>query len=127
MKDFKSGKTDFWAMLAGGLGIGLAFGIACRYVLRFMRNMGATIDQQVSLTLALAYLSYYTANAPAAVSGGSCNTPSASRSPVMLLANTATASKVVLCIPGETIGARWRQQSSNSSPDSSNFCIRFAM
>lgn len=54
---------------SGGLGIGLAFGIACRYALRFMRYMGATIDQQVSLTLALAYLSYYTANAPAHVSG----------------------------------------------------------
>ena len=59
-----------WANLyAGGLGIGLAFGIACRYILRFMRWMNATIDQQVSLTLALAYLSYYTANSPARVSG----------------------------------------------------------
>jgi len=31
--------------------------------------MGASIDQQVSLTLALAYLSYYTANSPARCSG----------------------------------------------------------
>ena len=54
---------------AGGLGIGLAFGIACRYMLRFMRYMNASIDQQVGLTLALAYLSYYVANSPAAVSG----------------------------------------------------------
>ena len=62
-----------WSLLcsagAGGLGIGLAFGIACRYVLRFMRYMGASIEQQISLTVALAYLSYYTANAPAHVSG----------------------------------------------------------
>ena len=104
-------------MLAGGLGIGLAFGIACRYVLRFMRNMGATIDQQVSLTLALAYLSYYTANAPAAVSGGSCNPPSASRPSIMLLANTATASKVVLCKYGEATGAWQLQQLTNSCLD----------
>ena len=53
----------------GGLGIGIAFGIACRYILRFMRYMNASIDQQVGLTLALAYLSYYTANSPARVSG----------------------------------------------------------
>ena len=31
--------------------------------------MGATLDQQVSLTLALAYLSYYVANSPAKCSG----------------------------------------------------------
>ena len=50
--------------------------------------MGATVDQQVSLTLALAYLSYYTANSPAGCSGapqnkifsssGPCTSPSSS-------------------------------------------------
>lgn len=53
----------------GGALIGLAFGIAMRYVLRWMRHLGAGIEQQVAMTFAVGYLSYYTANAPAAVSG----------------------------------------------------------
>ena len=40
-----------------------------RYVLRWMRHGGAGIEQQVALTFAVGYLSYYTANAPANVSG----------------------------------------------------------
>ncbi len=54
---------------AGGALIGLAFGIAMRYVLRWMRHLGAGIEQQVAMTFACGYLSYYTANAPAEVSG----------------------------------------------------------
>ena len=40
-----------------------------RYVLRWMRHGGAGIEQQVALTFAVGYLSYYTANAPANFSG----------------------------------------------------------
>lgn len=54
---------------AGGFLIGIAFGIGTRYVLRWMRHLGAGIEQQVALTFALGYLSFYTANGPAAVSG----------------------------------------------------------
>jgi hypothetical protein len=35
-----------------------------------MRHLGAGIEQQVAMTFAVGYLSYYTANAPAQVSGG---------------------------------------------------------
>lgn len=81
-------------LVSGGLGIGLAFGITCRYILRFMRYMNATIDQQVSLTLAFAYLSYYVANSPARVSGnpllpGKTNFRGSSKPP--LLANPILA------------------------------------
>ena len=57
------------APAAGGFLIGIAFGIGTRYVLRWMRHLGAGIEQQVALTFALGYLSFYTANGPAAVSG----------------------------------------------------------
>ena len=53
----------------GGFLIGMAFGIGTRYALRFMRHLGAGIEQQVALTFALGYLSFYTANGPAGVSG----------------------------------------------------------
>ncbi|CAL5219904.1 g1831 [Coccomyxa viridis] len=56
-------------LAVGGAVIGLAFGIAMRYVLRWMRHGGAGIEQQVALTFAVGYLSYYTANAPANFSG----------------------------------------------------------
>jgi hypothetical protein len=61
------------ALAAGGLLIGIAFGIGTRYVLRWMRHLGAGIEQQVALTFALGYLSFYTANGPAAVSGAPPN------------------------------------------------------
>lgn len=57
-----------WLAVGGGL-IGLAFGITMRYILRWMRHLGAGIEQQVAMTFAIGYLSYYTANAPAHVSG----------------------------------------------------------
>ncbi|BDA42347.1 probable Na(+)/H(+) antiporter NhaH at N-terminal half [Coccomyxa sp. Obi] len=57
-----------WLAVGGAL-IGLAFGIVMRYLLRWMRHLGAGIEQQVAMTFAIGYLSYYTANAPAAVSG----------------------------------------------------------
>ena len=40
-----------------------------RYVLRFLRRYGAGEDAQIALTLACAYLAFYTANSPAGVSG----------------------------------------------------------
>ncbi len=51
------------------MAIGLAFGIVMQYTLRILRRIGGTYDQQVGLTLAGAYLSYYTANAPCNFSG----------------------------------------------------------
>lgn len=54
---------------AGGMLIGLAFGVAVRWLLRWMRQRDAGRDQQICLTLAVAYLSFYVANSPAEVSG----------------------------------------------------------
>ena len=54
---------------AGGVLIGLAFGVAVRWLLRFLRRRDAGRDQQICLTLAAAYLSFYIANSPAQVSG----------------------------------------------------------
>ena len=55
----------------GGIGfcLGLAFGIATRMLLRLMRRIGATKDQEVALTLANAYLAYWVTSAPAGGSG----------------------------------------------------------
>lgn len=55
---------------AGGGLIGIGYGIATRFILRFLQRFGATAEQQIALTLACGYLSFYTANAPAKVSGG---------------------------------------------------------
>ena len=49
--------------------IGLAFGVTVRWLLSWMRQRGAGRDQQICLTLAVAYLSFYVANSPANVSG----------------------------------------------------------
>ncbi len=49
--------------------IGLAFGVAVRWLLSWMRQRDAGRDQQICLTLAVAYLSFYVANNPANVSG----------------------------------------------------------
>eukprot|EP00884_Botryococcus_braunii_P006187 jgi/Botrbrau1/1556/Bobra.0107s0044.1 len=54
---------------SGGLAIGLAFGIGVQYCIKWMVRTGAGVAEQVGLTLAVAYLSYYVANAPAALSG----------------------------------------------------------
>ena len=68
---FLDAKAFVFYWCTGGAAIGLAFGIAMRYVLRWMRHGGAGIEQQVALTFAVGYLSYYTANAPANFSGAS--------------------------------------------------------
>ena len=49
--------------------IGFAFGVAVKWLLKWMRRRDAGRDQQICLTLAAAYLSFYIANSPAAVSG----------------------------------------------------------
>ena len=55
--------------LAGGMLIGLAFGVGVKWLLKWMRRKDAGRDQQICLTLAAAYLCFYIANSPAAVSG----------------------------------------------------------
>lgn len=64
-------KAAFPFHTGGGL-IGLAYGITTRFILRFLQRFGATAEQQIALTLACGYLSFYTANAPAHVSGVPC-------------------------------------------------------
>jgi NhaP-type Na+/H+ or K+/H+ antiporter len=59
-------------LLPGGGLIGVGFGIATRFILRFLQRFGATAEQQIALTLACGYLSFYTANSPAKVSGVHC-------------------------------------------------------
>lgn len=49
--------------------IGLAFGVAVKWLLKWMRRRDAGRDKQICLTLAAAYLSFYVANSPAGVSG----------------------------------------------------------
>lgn len=57
-------------LLPGGGLIGIGYGMATRFILRFLQRFGATAEQQIALTLACGYLSFYTANSPAKVSGG---------------------------------------------------------
>ncbi|PSC69954.1 Sodium hydrogen exchanger 7 [Micractinium conductrix] len=56
-------------LAAGGVAVGLAAGWATTRLLRLLRWYGASAAQQVALILAGAYLSFYLANAPLAVSG----------------------------------------------------------
>ena len=45
------------------------YGFCTQLLLKWMRRLGATTDQQIALTFACAYLSFYTANGPINVSG----------------------------------------------------------
>ena len=56
-------------MLAGGFLTGIVYGFCTQLLLKWMRRLGATTDQQIALTFACAYLSFYTANGPINVSG----------------------------------------------------------
>lgn len=56
-------------MLAGGGLVGFGFGICTRGILRGLQRFGASAEQQIALTLACGYLSFYVANAPCKVSG----------------------------------------------------------
>jgi NhaP-type Na+/H+ or K+/H+ antiporter len=53
---------DMLKLAFGGLLFGVAFGLLAHWLLKFMRRHRAGIDQQVALTLAGGYLSFYTAN-----------------------------------------------------------------
>ena len=50
--------------------MGLGFGIATRIMLRFMRRVNASKDQEVALTVGMAYLAYYLTGLPS-LAGGS--------------------------------------------------------
>ncbi|KAF8065728.1 NHX8 [Scenedesmus sp. PABB004] len=52
-----------------GFVMGMAFGVATRLFLRFMRHMGAGHDQEVALTLGMAYLAYWITAVPCKGSG----------------------------------------------------------
>ena len=54
---------------AGGFLTGIVYGFCTQLLLKWMRRLGATTDQQIALTFACAYLSFYTANGPIGVSG----------------------------------------------------------
>lgn len=54
--------ADMLKLALGGFLFGVAFGLVAHWVLKFMRRHRAGIDQQVALTLAGGYLSFYTAN-----------------------------------------------------------------
>lgn len=49
----------------GGALIGYAFGVATRYLLKWLQNRGAKPPQELAITLAMAYLAFYVANSPA--------------------------------------------------------------
>jgi hypothetical protein len=49
--------------------MGMVFGILTRLFLRFMRYMGAGHDQEVALTLGMAYLAYWVTAIPCKGSG----------------------------------------------------------
>ncbi|KAK9828685.1 hypothetical protein WJX72_001519 [[Myrmecia] bisecta] len=56
-------------LAGGGLLIGLACGVVTRGLLKWMRQRGAKPPEELAITLAMAYLSFYLANAPGHVSG----------------------------------------------------------
>jgi NhaP-type Na+/H+ or K+/H+ antiporter len=66
----RTAPTVLTCLVPGGGLIGIGYGIATRFTLRFLQRFGATAEQQIALTLACGYLSFYTANSPAKVSGG---------------------------------------------------------
>ena len=61
-------RATFFCHCAGGLVIGLAFGVATRLLLKLMHRKGHKAPEQLALTLAMAYLAFYTANAQRAYS-----------------------------------------------------------
>jgi len=61
-------KKMLWLAVGGGL-VGFGFGICTRGILRGLQRFGASAEQQIALTLACGYLSFYVANAPCKVSG----------------------------------------------------------
>lgn len=58
----------FWCHAVGFV-MGMVFGILTRLFLRFMRYLGASHDQEVALTLGMAYLAYWITGQPCKGSG----------------------------------------------------------
>ncbi|KAL3141541.1 Son of sevenless 1, variant 2 [Trebouxia sp. C0010 RCD-2024] len=56
-------------LAAGGFAIGFALGFITKWLLSLLRSRGAKAPEEMALTLAMAYLAFYLANAPAQVSG----------------------------------------------------------
>lgn len=55
---------------AGGFAIGFALGFITKWLLSLLRSRGAKAPEEMALTLAMAYLAFYLANAP-----GTSHTP----------------------------------------------------
>lgn len=49
---------------AGGFLIGFAFGFLTKWLLSILRSRGAKAPEEMALTVAMAYLAFYLANAP---------------------------------------------------------------
>lgn len=50
--------------VAGGFAIGFALGFITKWLLSLLRSRGAKAPEEMALTLAMAYLAFYLANAP---------------------------------------------------------------
>ena len=50
--------------LAGGFAIGFALGFLTKWLLSLLRSRGAKAPEEMALTVAMAYLAFYLANAP---------------------------------------------------------------
>ena len=60
---------------AGGLIIGLISGYITSWLLKFMHQRGMKAPEQLALSLGMAYLTFYVANAPGDVSLCKCRPP----------------------------------------------------
>ena len=52
------------AASAGGFAIGYALGFVTKWLLSLLRSRGAKAPEEMALTVAMAYLAFYLANAP---------------------------------------------------------------
>ena len=53
-----------YAGAAGGFAIGFALGFITKWLLSLLRSSGAKAPEEMALTVAMAYLAFYLANAP---------------------------------------------------------------
>ncbi len=56
-------RPKYW-WLAGGFAIGIALGFLTKWLLSLLRSRGAKAPEEMALTVAMAYLAFYLANAP---------------------------------------------------------------
>lgn len=66
--------TAHFPALAVGFVMGMVFGVLTRFILRYMRYLGASHDQEVALTLGMAYLAYWVTGQPCKGSGMTAET-----------------------------------------------------